>query len=39
MAEKGFLQYERKDPGHRAVEERVHDFKEMEIPLILLEIE
>jgi glutamate synthase (NADPH) small chain len=30
---KGFMKYTRQALGHRAVEERVHDFKEMDIPL------
>ena len=30
---RGFLKYKREDVGHRAVEERVHDFSELDIPL------
>jgi len=30
---KGFLKYGRQEVGHRPVEERVHDFKELELPL------
>ena len=30
---KGFLEYSRKEPGHRPVEERVHDFEEFNLSL------
>lgn len=30
---KGFLQYKRQKPGYRSVEERIHDFREIDIPL------
>ncbi|HNS19564.1 MAG TPA: glutamate synthase subunit beta [Sedimentisphaerales bacterium] len=30
---KGFLKYERREVGHRSVEERVHDFNEIDLPL------
>ncbi len=30
---KGFLKYERQSVGHRPIEERVHDFNELELPL------
>ncbi len=30
---KGFLEYSRQEPGHRRVEERVHDFAELNLPL------
>ena len=34
MAEiKGFLKYERQTVGHRPVEERIHDFNEIDLPL------
>ncbi|MBW8002748.1 MAG: glutamate synthase subunit beta [Planctomycetes bacterium] len=34
MAEtRGFLKYKRKDIGHKAVAERIHDFNEFNIPL------
>jgi glutamate synthase (NADPH) small chain len=34
MAElKAFLKYQRQEPGHRPIEERVHDFQEMNLPL------
>ena len=29
----GFLEYDRKDPGHRPVSERVKDYNEMDLPL------
>jgi NAD(P)H-dependent glutamate synthase small subunit len=30
---KGFLKYKRQEVGHRSVEERVHDFADMDLPL------
>lgn len=30
---KGFLKYKRQDVGHRPVEERIHDFSELDLPL------
>ncbi|MBP7049829.1 MAG: glutamate synthase subunit beta [Phycisphaerae bacterium] len=30
---KGFLKYERREIGHRPVEERIHDFNEIDLPL------
>jgi len=30
---KGFLKYKRKDVGHRPIEQRIHDFAELELPL------
>lgn len=30
---KGFLKYKRQDIGHRPIEERVHDFNELDLPL------
>lgn len=30
---KGFLKYKRQDAGHRPVEERIHDFNELDVPL------
>lgn len=30
---KGFLKYRRQDTGHRPIEERIHDFKELDLPL------
>ncbi len=30
---KGFLKYQRQEVGHRPVEERVHDFNEIDLPL------
>jgi NAD(P)H-dependent glutamate synthase small subunit len=30
---KGFLKYKRQEIGHRAVEERIHDFNELDLPL------
>ena len=30
---KGFLQYKRQKPGYRSVEERIQDFREIDIPL------
>jgi len=30
---KGFLKYKRQDVGHRPIEERVHDFAELDLPL------
>jgi glutamate synthase (NADPH/NADH) small chain len=34
MAEiKGFLKHPRQDVGHRPVQERIHDFRELELPL------
>lgn len=30
---KGFIEYKRKDVGHRSVEERVKDFRELNLPL------
>ena len=30
---KGFLKYKRQPVGHRPVEERIHDFKELDLPL------
>lgn len=30
---KGFLKYKRQDIGHRPVEERIHDFNELDLPL------
>ncbi len=30
---RGFLKYKRQDAAHRAVEERIHDFSELNIPL------
>ena len=30
---KGFLKYKRQEVGHRAVEERIRDFSEMDLPL------
>jgi NAD(P)H-dependent glutamate synthase small subunit len=30
---KGFLKYKRQPVGHRAVEQRIHDFKELDLPL------
>ncbi len=30
---KGFLKYKRQDIGHRPIEERIHDFKELDLPL------
>jgi NAD(P)H-dependent glutamate synthase small subunit len=30
---KGFLKYSRQDAGHRPVEERIHDFSELDLPL------
>ncbi len=34
MAEpKAFLKYQRQEPGHRPAEERVYDFREMNLPL------
>ena len=30
---KGFLKYAREEGGHRPVEERIHDFNELELPL------
>jgi NAD(P)H-dependent glutamate synthase small subunit len=30
---KGFLKYKRQDIGHRPVEERIHDFSELDLPL------
>ena len=30
---KGFLKYERQEVGHRPVEERIHDFNEIDLPL------
>jgi glutamate synthase (NADPH/NADH) small chain len=31
--DRGFLEYERKDPTYRPVEERIHDYKWVELPL------
>lgn len=30
---KGFLKYERQDVQHRSIEQRIHDFKELDLPL------
>ncbi len=30
---RGFLKYKRKDVGHRPVEQRIHDFGELDLPL------
>ena len=30
---KGFLKYKREDIGHRPIEERIHDFHELDLPL------
>lgn len=30
---KGFLKYRRQDAGHRPIEERIHDFNELDLPL------
>lgn len=30
---KGFLKYKRQDVGHRPIEERIHDFNELNLPL------
>ena len=30
---KGFLDHKRQTPGHRPVDERIHDYNEMDIPL------
>jgi NAD(P)H-dependent glutamate synthase small subunit len=30
---KGFLKYKRQDVGHRPVESRIHDFRELDLPL------
>ena len=30
---KGFLDHKRQTPGYRSVEERIHDFSEMALPL------
>lgn len=30
---KGFLQYHRREVGHRPIEQRIHDFNEMDLPL------
>ena len=30
---KGFMKYKRQPTGYRPVEERIHDFKELELPL------
>ncbi|MBN2021073.1 MAG: glutamate synthase subunit beta [Sedimentisphaerales bacterium] len=30
---KGFLKYKRQDIGHRPVEQRIHDFNELDLPL------
>jgi len=30
---KGFLKYKRQDAGHRPIEERIHDFNELDLPL------
>jgi glutamate synthase (NADPH/NADH) small chain len=30
---KGFLKYKRQSAGHRPVEERIHDFNELDLPL------
>lgn len=30
---KGFLKYKRRETGHRPIEERIHDFNELELPL------
>jgi NAD(P)H-dependent glutamate synthase small subunit len=30
---KGFLKHKRQDTGHRSVEERIHDFNELDLPL------
>jgi glutamate synthase (NADPH/NADH) small chain len=30
---KGFLKYKRREVGHRLVEERIHDFTELDLPL------
>ena len=30
---RGFLKFERQDSGHRSVRERVHDFREIDLPL------
>ncbi|MEN6333393.1 MAG: glutamate synthase, partial [Phycisphaerales bacterium] len=30
---KGFLKHKRQEVGHRAVEERIHDFDEIDLPL------
>ena len=35
----GFLEYERKDPPKRPVEERIKDFKEVEQSLSIEELE
>jgi hypothetical protein len=32
---KGFLKYKRRDVTHRPVEERIHDFAELDLPLTL----
>ncbi len=30
---KGFLKYKRQETGHRPIEERIHDFNELDLPL------
>ena len=30
---KGFIKYKRREPAHRPVEERIHDFSELDLPL------
>ena len=30
---KGFLKYNRRDVGHRPIDERIHDFNELDLPL------
>ncbi|MFQ6034401.1 MAG: glutamate synthase subunit beta [Sedimentisphaerales bacterium] len=30
---KGFLKYKRQEPAHRPIEQRIHDFRELELPL------
>ena len=30
---KGFLEYKRQEVGHRSVQERIHDYLEMDLPL------
>lgn len=36
---KGFLKYKRQEVGHRPVEERIHDFSELDLPLTPDEIQ
>jgi NAD(P)H-dependent glutamate synthase small subunit len=36
---RGFLEYHRQQPGHRPVEERIHDFAEIDLPLTPDEIQ